>query len=364
MRVSNNPSVADFVNSFEHCRGALKQYLIEAGLDFGDFNRILDLGCGVGRFLFAVESELRPGQRLWACDVFEECARWCRDNIDFAEVAHNSIEPPLPYEDQQFDFVYALSVFTHLRVDLQFKWAWEVYRVLRPDGVLFATIHGPLFIPLLYAPALKDARQQQMFTLGDKGLFAYMAYSGNPDDEGQVNVAAAQNLDFVKEQFSAFEFVRTFPQSDLAAEQDLYIIRKPSHGRTLARPLVSGGSQAEQRCTWTAKIATQTNPAKVSLRFNLDRHRKFHVYPRINVPSVAPLDCQIDLRTKDTLLLSKRMPLNIQRLFGESHYFVLDLDVPEYTGEITVDLVCLPRGSSTLSDGALKEVEWNFPNFT
>jgi SAM-dependent methyltransferase len=363
MRVSNNPSVADFVNSFEHCRGALKRYLVEAGLNFDDFNRILDLGCGVGRFLFAIQPELRSGQRLWACDVFEECARWCRDNIDFAEVAHNNIEPPLPYDDEQFDFVYALSVFTHLRVDLQFKWAWEVYRVLRPGGVLFATIHGPLFIPLLYAPALKDARQQQMFTLGDKGLFAYMAYSGNADDEGQVNVAAAQNIDFVKEQFSAFEFVRAFPQSDLAAEQDLYIIRKPNHGRPLAKPLASGRGQAQQ-CTWIEKIATTRNPASLSLRFKLDRHLKFRVYPRISVPAVVPLDCQIHLRTKDSLLFSERVPLNIQRLFGDSHYFVVELDVPEYTGEITADLVCLPRGSSTLNDSAVKEVEWNFPNFT
>lgn len=351
------------MNSFEHCRGSLKRYLIEAGLDFANFDRILDLGCGVGRFLFAIESELRPGQRLWACDVFEECAQWCRANIGFAETTHTKIEPPLPYEDEQFDFVYALSVFTHLRIDLQFKWAWEVYRVLRPDGVLFATIHGPLFIPLLYEPALDAAQQRQMFSVGDRGLFAYMAFSGNPDDEGQVNVAAAQTIEFVKEQFSAFDFVRAFPQSDLAGEQDLYIIRKPSHGRTPARPVGSGGPETAEQCSWIGKIETLDSPARVSLRFNLDRHRKFHVYAKINVPTVAQLDCRIDLRTKDSLLFSKRVPLNIQRVFGASHYFVVELEVPEYKGEIIVDLLCLPR-ASTLAHGGVTEVEWNFPNFT
>src|SRR5262245_60796797 len=125
-RIANNPSVTDFINSFAYVRSDVRRYLQEAGLEFANFRNILDLGCGVGRFLFAFQNELGPQQKLYGCDVYEACAAWCQENIDFAETAHTGIEPPLPYRNGQFDFVYALSVFTHLRLDMQFRWAWEI----------------------------------------------------------------------------------------------------------------------------------------------------------------------------------------------------------------------------------------------
>ncbi len=331
-RASGSPSQADFLNSFEHLRYAIKTYLTEAGLDFSRFADILDFGCGVGRFAFAFEPEFRNGQRLWGCDVFEECARWCSDHIDFAKIRHTNLDPPLPYGDEQFDLVYALSVFTHLRLDLQFTWAWELHRLLRPGGIVFPTFHGRLFVPLLYQIILNTARKRALYSLGNEGLFAYVSSSGKPGDEGQVSVASAQTMEFIKEQFSAFELLRAFPQSNLASEQDLYIFRKPDHGRPIATPLTHGSRTPTKECFWIGKIA-------------------------------SPLNRQIEITAIDGPLLSKQcVALNNQRLFGPSHYFVIDLEVPEYNGEVIVNLVCLPRGSS--SDLSVQDVEWNFPNFT
>ncbi len=141
-RASGSRSQADFLNSFEHLRYAIKTYLTEAGLDFSRFADILDFGSGVGRFAFAFEPEFRKGQRLWGCDVFEECARWCRDHIDFAETPHTNLDPPLPYGNEHFDLVYALSVFTHLGLDLQFTWVWELHRLLRPGGIVWFASRG------------------------------------------------------------------------------------------------------------------------------------------------------------------------------------------------------------------------------
>ena len=58
-------------------------------------------------------------------DINPKAVEWCRSHLDFAEVALNEIEPPLPYPAQMFDFVYALSVFTHLDEDLQHAWLRE-----------------------------------------------------------------------------------------------------------------------------------------------------------------------------------------------------------------------------------------------
>jgi SAM-dependent methyltransferase len=361
-RVTGSPNLADFLNSFEGVRYTIKRYLTEAGLDFSQFTDILDLGCGVGRFALTFEQELRAGCRLRQCDVFEECARWCRENIDFAETEHTSVEPPLPYCDEQFDLVNALSVFTHLRLDLQFKWAWEVHRVLRPGGILFATTHGRLFIPLFYQAYLADAQTRELYSFGEEGLFAYRSSSGNSDQEGQVSVASAQTMEFVKRQFASFELLRAFPQSNLAGEQDLYIFRKPAHGRAIARPLKPGTSDYAKDHSWTGKIGAPPNCGPLSLRFNLRRHSRFIVCPRINVPAVLPLDCQIDVKGIDGLLLNKRVPLNIQRLFGPSHYAVIDVEVPEHDGEVLVDLFCFPRVPSQ-DDQGVQDVEWSFPHF-
>jgi hypothetical protein len=37
--------------------------------------------------------------------------RWCRRNLPFADFGINHLDPPLPYEEEQFDLIYALSGF-------------------------------------------------------------------------------------------------------------------------------------------------------------------------------------------------------------------------------------------------------------
>jgi hypothetical protein len=50
--------------------------------------------------------------------------------------------PPAPYEDGYFDFVYGISVFTHLDEDAQFKWLAELARITRRDGIVAVTVHS------------------------------------------------------------------------------------------------------------------------------------------------------------------------------------------------------------------------------
>ena len=50
---------------------------------------------------------------------------------------------PLAMPADHFDFIYAISVFTHLREDYQDAWLEELARVARPDGIVLLTVHGP-----------------------------------------------------------------------------------------------------------------------------------------------------------------------------------------------------------------------------
>jgi SAM-dependent methyltransferase len=58
----------------------------------------------------------------------------------------NGLAPPFPYPDCTFDFVYTLSIFTHLSEALQFQWVQELSRVLGPKGFLLVTTHGEYYL--------------------------------------------------------------------------------------------------------------------------------------------------------------------------------------------------------------------------
>jgi SAM-dependent methyltransferase len=100
--------------------------------------RVLDFGCGAGRTLrhFLAEAE---HAEFHGCDIDEPSIAWLTEH--FFPPLHAFLsgeQPQLPQPDGFFDVVYALSVFTHL-TDQWAGWLLELHRVLKPDGLLFAT---------------------------------------------------------------------------------------------------------------------------------------------------------------------------------------------------------------------------------
>ncbi len=85
----------------------------------------------------------------------------------------NTLEPPLPHEDRQFDVVYALSVWTHLRANLQRAWMLEMRRVLKPGGLLIFSTQGDYFLHQLERPdrrALLDSYNAGELVVSDENL--------------------------------------------------------------------------------------------------------------------------------------------------------------------------------------------------
>jgi SAM-dependent methyltransferase len=104
-----------------------------------DGKRVLDFGCGAGRTIRHLSGLIRNGE-IWGCDIDPACIAWCREHLgpSISFVANGS-DPPLPFEQERFDLVYALSVFTHID-RLWASWLLELHRVLAPGGFLVATI--------------------------------------------------------------------------------------------------------------------------------------------------------------------------------------------------------------------------------
>ena len=127
--------------------GYIRSILQENGQDPAALGSILDFGCGCGRVV-----------RHWAdlentsihgSDYNPVLIDWCRNNLHFARFSINGLAPPLEYDDDSFDFIYAISVFTHLPQDLQDAWIEEMKRVLAPGGLLLVTTHGDSFLHVL-----------------------------------------------------------------------------------------------------------------------------------------------------------------------------------------------------------------------
>ena len=101
--------------------------------------RVLDFGCGAGRTLRHFSSEAGAAE-LWGCDIDAASIEWLNANLPVRGFV-NRERPPLELEDDSFDLVYAMSVFSHI-TDEWSAWLLELHRVLAPDGVLIASFLG------------------------------------------------------------------------------------------------------------------------------------------------------------------------------------------------------------------------------
>jgi SAM-dependent methyltransferase len=118
--------------------------------------RVLDFGCGAGRTLRHFTQEALECE-FWGCDIDADSIEWLKATFTPPfHVFKNAELPPLDLETQSFDFVYAISVFTHL-TDSWSRWLLELHRILAPGGLLLATFIGPGAAPhITDEPWLED----------------------------------------------------------------------------------------------------------------------------------------------------------------------------------------------------------------
>lgn len=102
----------------------------------GDLD-ILDFGCGVGRV--ALPFFYKHQRPNFCADVDPNAIKYLKEVIPDADSTAISYKPPTPFDDNQFDVIYSVSVWTHLPIDLQDIWLLEIARLLKPRGVALIT---------------------------------------------------------------------------------------------------------------------------------------------------------------------------------------------------------------------------------
>jgi SAM-dependent methyltransferase len=134
----------------------IRRTLNKHGVDVSEFGHVLDFGCGVGRIMRHWNKVQGP---TWhGTDYSAELVGWCQDHLTFSEFQTNTLSGNLPYESATFDFIYAFSVFTHLKESLQTHWINELSRVLQPGGYMYLTMHGDYYLSEL-TPEERDRFQ-------------------------------------------------------------------------------------------------------------------------------------------------------------------------------------------------------------
>jgi SAM-dependent methyltransferase len=208
-----------FLSSGEAQAAYLRDLLAGAGHPLEGMDAILDFGCGCGRIVRWFSDLQRP--QISACDYNRELVDWCDANLGFINVQKTELEPPLPYADNSFDFLYAFSVFTHLSVELAARWMAELARVVKPGGLVWFTIHGESYRERLLP------EETARFDAGE--IIVWL-----PEIEG-TNLCCAYWPDTAVETMLGADFetvVHLDPKGDPAAaqkalvEHDAYLVRR------------------------------------------------------------------------------------------------------------------------------------------
>lgn len=154
-RLINVGSRSRFRSDFTAVGEMLLGYLIDVG-GFKPEDRVLEVGCGVGRMPIAMMRHITTGS-YDGFDIIKESIEHCQHaitprnpNFRFKHVdIYNSTYNPrgtirpadfrFPYPDSAFTFVFLTSVFTHMQRPELERYMGEICRVLLPGGRAFAS---------------------------------------------------------------------------------------------------------------------------------------------------------------------------------------------------------------------------------
>lgn len=190
-----------------------------------DHGRLFDWGCGPARVVRHLPAIAGPGWEVYGADYNRETIEWCSRHIPEVNFSVNAVTPPLPFDDNFFDALYGISIFTHLSEENHQRWRQELLRVMKPGGILLLTTQGEAFRPRLTAAERKLFDQHQLVVRARV-------------KEGHRLYSAFHPAAYVQSLFSeGAEIVRHLPGEvmDWGVEQDTWILMKRKRESTPGR---------------------------------------------------------------------------------------------------------------------------------
>jgi len=141
---------------FEKAGLKFKNYFIKLG-NLQPNDRVLDVGCGIGRMAIPLTNFLSKEGEFWGFDIVKNGIKWCHSRISpkysnfhfqHSDVYNKHYNPngkvqaqnfKFPFENEYFDFVFLTSVFTHMLPSDVENYLGEISRVLKNKGKCLIT---------------------------------------------------------------------------------------------------------------------------------------------------------------------------------------------------------------------------------
>jgi SAM-dependent methyltransferase len=168
---------------------------------------IVELGCGCGRIAYPLKGQWFEGTFV-GVDIDEEMISYCRQKFPgdrfkfvlsehrsktYSSNSHNVREPGTQKlvigDTQSKDFIYSISLYSHLLEKELDEYLRETYRLLRPGGLMYLTFFC-----------------MEHVKLGNRWTFSHQRGSSYIEDERYPEAAVAYRQDFIKDLIKAIGF--------------------------------------------------------------------------------------------------------------------------------------------------------------
>lgn len=191
----------------------------------GGRKRVLEFASGFGRVTRHLKAPL--AQNIFsASDIHEEACSILKEKIGIT--VYQSFENPLDLKIPEQDFIFVLSLFSHLSEKLFVAWLDKLYSRLAPGGVLMFTTHGE--------HALTSNSDFFMQNFDSKRGFGFRPESDQEDLPNTEYGTAVVSDDFVRStirRFAPNAKILGMKANVWFGLQDEWIIQRPSGFQTL-----------------------------------------------------------------------------------------------------------------------------------
>jgi len=127
----------DFLLEGKEAYQSINLILAENGVRVGADSAVYDFGVGCGRL--ARYFLTQPLGTFYGSDVDTSLVGWCATHLNGPSIGTtrfftNGYLPPIDLPSESIDFLYAISVITHMNEEAQLQWLEELPRVVKPGG--------------------------------------------------------------------------------------------------------------------------------------------------------------------------------------------------------------------------------------
>ena len=175
--------------------------------------RVLEWGCGPARVIRHIPAAFGANTEVHGSDYNEDTIKWCSKAIRGVNFTLNGLEPPLPFDSGIFDFVYSISVFTHLSESVSRAWIEELLRITHSGSILVITMQGDAYLEKLLPDEVEAYRSRGIVLRGNV-------------TEGSRIFSAFHSREYLTTQlFQKLEVLEFIPSTTLG--QDIWVLKKP-----------------------------------------------------------------------------------------------------------------------------------------